>query len=103
MFCFASKSLILKIPVKHSIVKAIKFRTPEKFAVITLKFEQSGFTVRVMSPKEVSGIANSVDPIGLLLYLGLHCLPRPVCSKIQDHYSRWVFEDNLVTAFHISS
>ena len=26
-------------------VKILKIRTPEKFAVITLKFEQGGFTV----------------------------------------------------------
>ena len=33
-----------------------------KFAVITLKVEQGGFTLRAMRPKGAEGIANSVDP-----------------------------------------
>ena len=35
--------------------------TPEKVAVIILKFEL-WFYHRVMHPKDVNGIANSVDP-----------------------------------------
>ena len=33
-----------------------------KFAVITLKVEQDGFSLKVMHPKDTEGIANSVDP-----------------------------------------
>ena len=33
-----------------------------KFAVITLKVEQDGFSLRVMHPKDAERIANSVDP-----------------------------------------
>ena len=36
--------------------KIPKNRTPEKFAVIVLKFEQSGFTIA----KDVDGIASSL-------------------------------------------
>ena len=44
-------------------IKILKFQTPEKFAAITLNFEQCGFiTYRVMHPKDADGIANSVDP-----------------------------------------
>ena len=41
-------------------VKILKIRTPEKFAVITLRFKQCGST-RVMYPKDADGMANSVD------------------------------------------
>ena len=34
-----------------------------------------------MSPNNADGMANSVDPD-----LGLHCLPRHICSKTEDHY-----------------
>ena len=34
----------------------------QKFAVITLKVEQDGISLRVMHPKDAEGIANSVDP-----------------------------------------
>ena len=60
-------------------VKFLKIRTPEKFAVITLKFEQGGFTIRVMHPKDVDRVANTEDPDQF--ELGLHCLPRPICPK----------------------
>ena len=43
-------------------VKFLKIWTPENIAVITLKFEH-----RVMRPKDVDRMANSVDPIRLLL------------------------------------
>ena len=36
---------------------------------------------RVMHPKDVDGIANSVDPDQTAPDLGLHCLLRPVCPK----------------------
>ena len=54
-----------------------------KIAVMTLKFEQSGFTKGVMSPKDADRMANSVDPdqIEEQSDLGLHCLPRPICLK----------------------
>ena len=37
-------------------------RTTEKFVIITLKFELCGSTIRVMSPNDADGMANSVDP-----------------------------------------
>ena len=39
-----------------------KISDTRKFAVITLKVEQDGFSLRVMHPKDAEGIANSVDP-----------------------------------------
>ena len=36
-----------------------------------------------MSPNDADGMANSVDPD-----LGLHCLPRHICPKTSDHYSK---------------
>ena len=40
-----------------------------------------------MGPKDVAGMENSVDPdqIEEQSDLGLHCLPRPSCSKTKDH------------------
>ena len=35
------------LEVNKYTVKILKIRTPEKFAVVTLKFKQDGFTVRV--------------------------------------------------------
>ena len=52
----------------YSICLTVQYRkTPKisdtwKFAVITLKVEQDGFTLRVIHPKDAEGIANSVDP-----------------------------------------
>ena len=40
----------------------LSFRTPKTFVVITLKFELCGFIIRVMSPNDPDGMANSVDP-----------------------------------------
>ena len=40
----------------------IKNLTPDKFAVITLKFEQGSVYQKVTSPKAEYGQANSVDP-----------------------------------------
>ena len=42
-------------------VKILNIGTPETFAVISLKFEQRGFTIETC-PKDIDGIANSVDP-----------------------------------------
>ena len=39
---------------------------------------------RVMGPKDVHRMANSVDPDQS--DLGLHCLPRTVCLKTKGHY-----------------
>ena len=39
-----------------------KISDTRKFAVITLKVEQDGFSWRVMHPKDAEGVANSVDP-----------------------------------------
>ena len=43
---------------------------------------------------DADGIANNVDPDQS--DLGLHCLPRPVCPKTQDHFSR-IFSGAVVT------
>ena len=53
-------SLLLKIVLNT--IKFLKFGHPEKFAVIILKVEQRGFTIAKCVPKDVDGIANSVDP-----------------------------------------
>ena len=42
--------------------KIPKISDTQKFAVITLKVEQDGFSLRVMYPKDVEEIANSADP-----------------------------------------
>ena len=42
--------------------KIPKISDTRTFAVITLKVEQDGVSLRVMHPKDVEGIANSVDP-----------------------------------------
>ena len=43
--------------------KIPKISDTRKFAVITLKVEQGGFTeARVMHPKDTEGTPNSVDP-----------------------------------------
>ena len=43
-------------------VNFLNIRTPKKFVVITLKFELCGSTIRVMSPNDADGMANSADP-----------------------------------------
>ena len=40
--------------------KFLKIRTPEKFALIPLKFESWSYH-RVMCPKDADGMANSLD------------------------------------------
>ena len=48
-----------------STVKILKFRKPEKFAVITLKFEQGGSTIVYLCSNDADGMANRVDPAPL--------------------------------------
>ena len=43
-------------------VKFLNFRTPENFAVNTLKFKQKSQTLRYFIKKIAKGIANSEDP-----------------------------------------
>ena len=52
-----TSSVLLQIRYRNT-VKILNIRTPKKFAVITLKFKQDGFTE---NPKDAAGIANSVD------------------------------------------
>ena len=40
LFCHAAAQMII-----HCTVKILRVRTPENLAVITLKFEQCGFTI----------------------------------------------------------
>ena len=61
--------------VLQTTVKFLNFRTPENFAVIYLKFKQRP-NFMVFCPKDANEIANGEDPD-----LGLHCLPRAICSK----------------------
>ena len=53
-------SLLCKRKINYC--KNPKIRTPEKFAVITLNFEQDGFTIEYCIQKDADWIANSVDP-----------------------------------------
>ena len=43
-------------------VKFLNFGTPEKFAVIYLKFKQRGQSLRVFRLTDANGITNSEDP-----------------------------------------
>ena len=55
--CFSSQTVIT--------IKILNIRTPEKFAVITLKFGQGDFIVEYCIQRmqsDADGIANSVDP-----------------------------------------
>ena len=70
---------------------SLKIRTPEKFVVITLKFEEGGFTIGyciLLHPEDADNIANSVDPDQTAPHLGLHCRPRRICPKTWDHYGK---------------
>ena len=44
-----------------STVKLLQIRTAENFAIITLKFQQGGLSIRVIGPKAVDGMATSLD------------------------------------------
>ena len=77
---FGRKKLV---ELEKATVKFLNIRTPENIAVITLKIEQSGSTIK--RPQDVDGMANSVDPDQTAPAgaeeqsdLGPHCLPRPV-------------------------
>ena len=59
------------------IIKILLFRTPEMFAVITLKSKQRGLSAEW--PKGADGMANSVNPDQS--DLGLHCLRKAICPK----------------------
>ena len=61
-------------------VKIQKIRTPKKFAVITLKFEQGGFTVEYYIQRMQMALQTVKTLIRMRSksYLGLHCLPRPI-------------------------
>ena len=57
-------------------IKILKFRTPEKIAVIIPKLEQYRFTTdRVMGSKNADRMANSINPNQEQCDLGLYCLP----------------------------
>ena len=43
-------------------VNFLNIRKPQKFVVITLKFELRGSTIEYLSPNDADGMANSVDP-----------------------------------------
>ena len=54
----------------------------------------------VMSPNDADGMANSVDSDQTEQSdLGLHCLPRHICPKTQDHNGT----SNKMRAIHLSS
>ena len=73
---------INKIYQEHITVKFLNFRTPENYAVIYLKFKHRSQILGYFVKKDANGIANSlsVDP-DQTAGLGLHCFPRPFCSK----------------------
>ena len=39
-----------------------------------------------MHPKDADGLANSIDLDQEQSDLGLHCLPRPICSKTLHYH-----------------
>ena len=73
--CFSLHTLPITIP---------KFCTPEKFLELILKFDHDGLSLKQEVHSDVDGVTNSVDPDQA--DLGLDCLPRPVCPKIQENY-----------------
>ena len=66
-------------------VKVLTIRTPKMFAVINLKFKQRGFSMEKFIQNVLIERQTVQTLIRLLLVeqsdLGLHCLPRPVCTK----------------------
>ena len=62
--------------IQETTVIILKIRTPEKIAIIILKFYY-----RVIDPKDADRMANSVDPEEQS-DLGLHWFPRPDCYGI---------------------
>ena len=78
------------LPVEYNHLKQdipwtiLNIRTPEKFAVITLKFEQCGSTIEQWVQKDADGITNSVDLDETAPDLCLQCLPGHICPKTND-------------------
>ena len=64
-------------------VKFQNFRTPENCRNLP-KIQTKRPKLKVFCQNDANGIANSEDTDQS--DLGLHCLPRPVCPKILDHY-----------------
>ena len=62
-------------------LKILKLRTAEKL----LNFAQGCFIIDQCIKKVQMKWANSVDSEEQS-DLSLHCLPRPICPKIEDHY-----------------
>ena len=48
--------------VSSSTVKILKFGSPQTIAIIVLKNRKVGCNIALMHPKDVDGMANSVDP-----------------------------------------
>ena len=71
----------MKNSQSHKHRKNPKIRTSKKFAVITLKVEQRGFTMSNAS-KSCRGNCKQREQSDLRL----HCLPRLIRLKNQDHY-----------------
>ena len=59
---YVQKFVVIVLKLEQSTVNFLNIQTPKKFVVITLKFEVCGSTIRVMSPNDADGMANSVDP-----------------------------------------
>ena len=47
---------------KWHTINFLNFRTPQKFVVITLKFDSMWLYYSIMSPNDVDGMANCADP-----------------------------------------
>ena len=45
----------------------------------------------VFCAKDADKMAHSVGPDQEQSYMGLHCLPRPICLKTLDHYGNELF------------
>ena len=110
--CLASKKLdIWRLPPVlvwllnfQVTVKFLNVLTPKKFAIITLKFEQDGFTKRVMHPKDAAGIANSVDsdhtaPRSSLIWV---CSVRPDLSVRKLRIITVCLAEYLIASFFYS-
>ena len=62
-------------------------KTPRKFGYQTHYCNCPKISQKLMHPKDADRTTNSEDPYQTT-HLGLHCLLRSVCLKIQHHYSR---------------
>ena len=74
------KPLLIESVTQKDTVKILKIRTPQKNAVITLKFENSCFT---MCPNDADVMTKQCRAWSdcSSVWSGLHSLPRPVCLK----------------------